>query len=131
MARDTLPRYQEHFASGNFYYLNEDDRRTYTGVAWRTMENLGWEDEQVMTLIAALDADVHWQKEVPMCKVCHPKGTEYVTADQYFIIWDDAECTWKDDVEAGCVALSLKLAIVFDENGEAAGLVTMHPSGTK
>ncbi|WP_334033903.1 hypothetical protein [Burkholderia cepacia] len=131
MARDTLPKYQEHFADRNFYYLNEDESRPYDGLAWRTMENLGWDDGNVMTLIAALDRNVHWEKEVPMCKVCHPEGTEFVTADQYYIIWDDEECTWKDSVEAGCIALSLKLALVYDAKGEAAGLVTMHPSGTK
>lgn len=134
MARGTTIIYQSHFANDNFYFLNEDETRQYQGVTWRTMDHLVWERENVKTLILALDPNVHWQKEVPNCAVIQPDGPARVDADQYEIHWDDVNKVWYPDPTlrrpGGC-SLSLKLALVTDGNGQAAGIVDMHFSGTK
>ncbi|OXI76721.1 hypothetical protein CFB44_09955 [Burkholderia sp. AU31280] len=133
MAKCDLPRYQAHFGQGNFWYLNEDENRSHEGYAWKTMRKLDWGEPELVAMILALDMNVHWEKEVPNCEVLHPEGgPHFMTADQYCIIWHDSERQWYRDVRAGCVTLSLKLTLFTDDDGnEAAGLVTLHFSGSK
>lgn len=94
---------------GNWEYANW--KRTE-----RTLDKYGWEDEDVEAVILNMTVS-NFQHVAPGCTITEIPGNSCVDADQYETFWDGAY-------------LSVKLALVSDEQGEFAGLVTFHSSGS-
>jgi len=111
--------------SDDWAYLNE--RRIF-----QTLDNLGWGDAEVVSVICGLNANNvpagDFQKTVPNCSVSCLPDCNTVDADMYRIHWDEEAGVRQPDLVLGItVELSLKLAIVEDSNGKFTGLVTLHP----
>lgn len=118
-----LTAFQALVLSSDWCYLNE--RR-----AFRTKDKYGWTDEDIADILCAL-IEADFDKSVPNCKINeHPK-LDYVDADQYRIYWDEVARCRRSQHGSSTVELSLKIAIVTDADGKAAGLVTLHPSGVQ
>lgn len=114
---------QELVRKGAWNYMNT--RRTY-----RHLDDLDWGEEHVIRVLLALEP-TDFEKTVPNCKV-HERWCpeDLVLADQYCIPWDlENHCRAPDHV-AYPFALSIKLSLVKESNGDLTGVVTFHPSGT-
>ena len=116
-----LIKFKELVKSSNWCYLNKK-------VPFRTLDNLGWDNQQVENVLCAL-TDRDFQKLVPNCRVTEFLGCEFVDAAQYEIYWNEVSNTRQDAWSKEIISLSLKIAVVTDDEGQAAGLVTFHLSG--
>ncbi|UVA80486.1 hypothetical protein [Pandoraea commovens] len=125
-----LKKLQELIRDGQYQYLNEEDGRKWRGLAWKTMDNLGWEEEDLVKMLLALD-ECHWQTTAQNCAVGNCYGLQGVDADQYEIHWDEDEGVWREAPQLGLISISLKLALIQLPSGDMAGLVTLHSSGSK
>ena len=115
-----LNLFQELVKSDEWSYLNE--RRAFS-----TREKLGWTNEDVANVLCGL-LPADFQKIVENCAVENFPGCDLLTADQYRIFWHETSKTRVSAFGPGVIELSLKIS-VFDDAGEAAGLVTFHISG--
>lgn len=122
MSLYSLSQFQNLVREGEWDYLN-------TSRPEQTKDKLGWGDAQVATMLCGLTNE-DFQKTVADCKVHHLPGRELIDADQYEIHWDDGADVRRPRPGAGTISLSLKIAIAADENGNFAGLVTLHTSGS-
>lgn len=91
------------------------------------MDKLGWESEDLKRMLYALEA-ADFQKTVPNCRIHDLPGYDFIDADQYAIYWDETAGMRRNEPLPGTVALSMKIAIVTDEDGTCAGIVTFHVS---
>ena len=98
-----------------------------TSRANRTIEKLEWDDADFSKMLCGL-APSDFQKTVARCKVNDLQGYSVVNADQYEIHWDEDNGVRRNHPGNGTVSLSLKIAIVCDDQGTCAGVVTFHIS---
>jgi hypothetical protein len=117
-----LSVFQELVRAESWGYLNEARPR-------RTKEKLQWSDDEVAALLCGLVAG-DFQRSVPDCEVHDCGELEYVTADQYRIFWDETSHSRSPRWTRDTLELSLKIAIVEDDEGKVAGVVTLHLSGS-
>lgn len=122
MALYHLNDFKELLASDNWCYFN---RRRAIG----TLDTLEWEDDYFLTVLDGLTED-DFQKTVANCKIEDYPFAEYVDADQYEIHWDVDEHARRQFITDSTVSLSLKIAVITNEHGQIAGVVTFHTSGT-
>jgi len=71
-----------------------------------------------------------FQKVAPNCKINEFPGEDFVDADQYEVHWDEETGTSCGNLFRATVSLSLKIAIMTTPDGQQAGVVTLHTSGT-
>ena len=116
-----LKQFQDLVRSSNWCYLNI--RRPSL-----TLEKLKWNDSNVEQILCALTAANHIKISLN-CDVEEFVGCDSVDADMYRIYWDEQKCKGYTRWSAETIELSLKIAIVTDDEGQAAGLVTLHLSG--
>jgi hypothetical protein len=121
MALYQLDDFKSLLSSDNWDYFNR--RR-----AFGTLDKLEWEDDYFLTVLCSLTEN-DFQKTVPNCKIEDYLFAEYVDADQYELHWDE-ESHVRTSLEGATVSLSLKIAIITNEHGRIAGIVTLHTSGT-
>lgn len=94
------------------------------------LDKLNWDEDYFLNFLLNLDSK-DFQKTVPNCKINNcPVAPKIllVDADQYEVYWDEENnCRSATRYTA---ALSLKIAILADDNGNYAGVVTFHMSGS-
>jgi hypothetical protein len=117
-------------AVDQWFYLNEVDGRSWYGEAWKFMDRMGWEDADAKAMFLGL-TDFDFQKTVSNCRIHALPGIGYIDADQYEIHWDDENQCRHNKPQPGCISISLKIALIQDDDGSCMGLVTMHSSGSK
>lgn len=122
MALYSLVDFKKLLASENWSYFN---RRRAIG----TLDNLNWADKYFLTVLNSLTED-DFQKTVATCKIEDYPFAEYVDADQYEIHWDEEEHVRRPSLVNSTLSLSLKIAIITNDHGQIAGVVTLHTSGT-
>lgn len=122
MALYQLNDFKKLLSSENWCYFN---RRRAIG----TLDHLNWDDEYFLTALNGLTED-DFQKTVAKCKIEDYPFAEYVDADQYQLHWDEEEHVRRPSLVGSTVCLSLKIAIITNEHGQIAGVVTLHTSGT-
>lgn len=122
MALYSLDDFKKLLASENWSYFN---RRRAIG----TLDNLNWADKYFLTVLNSLTED-DFQKTVATCKIEDYPFAEYVDADQYEIHWDEEEHVRRPSLVNSTLSLSLKIAIITNDHGQIAGVVTLHTSGT-
>jgi hypothetical protein len=122
MALYHLQDFQELVASSKWCCLNK--RR-----AFRTLDKLGWSDDDLAKMLCSMRPN-DFQKIVPKCKVNDFPGEDYVDADQYEVHWNEEVAASCGNLMDATVSLSLKIAIVTGLDGQKAGVVTFHISGT-
>lgn len=122
MALYQLDDFKRLVGSDNWCYFN---RRRAIG----TLDKLEWEDDYFLLVLCNLTED-DFQKTAPTCKIEDYPFAEYVDADQYEIHWDEENRVRRTSLVGATVSLSLKIAIITNEQGQIAGLVTLHTSGT-
>lgn len=128
MALYDLAQLQQLISDGQWDFLNEVSGRRWYGEAYKLMDKLDWTESDVAEMLCGLTGN-DWQKTVPDCIVNNLPDVDTVSADQYEIHWDEEEKCSRSEPQAGCISLSLKLALVQDSNGQFVGLVTLHTSG--
>lgn len=117
-----LSFFQLQVKNSNWYVFNE--RRVD-----RTLDILSWNDDDLVKLMLGIRNHC-FQKTVRSCKVNDLHGYETVDGDQYEVHWDEENHIALTSLQGASISLSLKLAIVSDDQGIASGLVTIHPSGS-
>lgn len=90
------------------------------------LDKLGWSDEYLARVLCGLDEQRDFQKTVPNCAVNDLEGHEFLDADQYKLYWDEVQGVGCIEPDQATVCLSLKIAIIQDEDGSWAGVVTFH-----
>lgn len=116
-----LATFQALVRHSQWCYLNE--RRPK-----QTCEKYGLTDNDVENVLCGLTPE-DFQKSVPNCRVLDAfDGCDFVDADQYSINWHEDSKTRRTLWSKDTIDFSLKIAIVTDSQGDAAGLVTFHAS---
>lgn len=95
----------------------------------KNLENLDWSDQDLLEFLLNLDPR-DFQKTIKDRAITNsPIYVEdnLIVADQYEVDWNE-EKKMRSKVDC-TVILSLKIAILKDENGNYAGVVTFHTSG--
>ena len=101
-------------------------RRTTTN-----LDKLDWDNNKLKKMLCGMSS-ADFQKTVKNCKINDCRSADYIDADQYEVHWDEDACIRRDrnDFARSTVSLSLKIAIIILDDGEQAGLVTFHLSGS-
>jgi hypothetical protein len=122
MALYSLEVFKELLLASSWCYLNEKR-------AFDTLDKLGWDHDNLLQVLSQLHKE-DFQKTVPNCKINDYIGVDYVPADQYEIHWDEEGNFRRPISTRTTTSLSLKIAIMTNTEGQAAGLVTIHLSGS-
>ena len=124
MAIYNLEEFQTLVLSSKLEFLNV--RRTTNN-----LDKLDWDNNKLKKMLCGMNSD-DFQKTVKNCKINDCPSAEYVDADQYEVHWDEDACIRRNrnDLARSTVSLSLKIAIITLDDGELAGLVTFHLSGS-
>lgn len=122
MALYPLNEFKSLVASSNWSYFNE--RRPH-----KTLDELGWEDDYFIRVLYGLSED-DFQKTVKDRKINNYPHQDIVDADQYEIHWDIKNCVGRKDPTNSTISLSLKIAIITNQFGRIAGIVSLKPSGS-
>lgn len=122
MAIYHLKDFKNLLTSDNWSYFNR--RRSIA-----TLDKLDWSDDYFLTFLNGL-VEEDFQKTVTNCKIEDYPFAEYVDADQYEIHWDVDEHVRRQSITGSTLSLSLKIAIITNDHGQIAGIVTIHTSGT-
>jgi len=126
--RYDLEKLKNLIRSGAWGYLNTDRID-------RTLDDLGWTDQNVALLICALSPERtvnggDFVKVTDNCKIAHLAGVPTVDADQYRIFWDEAAGKRMETYAVGSSSeFFVKIAVVEDDQGELTGVVSFHLSG--
>ena len=122
MAIYRLNDFKNLLATENWDYFNR--RRSIA-----TLDKLDWSDDYFLTFLNSL-VEEDFQKTVSNCKIEDYPFAEYVDADQYVVHWDVDEHVRRQLITGSTLSLSLKIAIITNEHGQIAGVVTIHTSGS-
>ncbi|SHN93253.1 hypothetical protein BHECKSOX_2357 [Bathymodiolus heckerae thiotrophic gill symbiont] len=125
MARYNLDEFKSLVNSSKLRFLNT--RRTTS-----SLDKLEWSNEDLARMLCGMHSN-DFQKTVPKCRIndCPGHEYEYVDADQYEIHWNEDTRTRSNHPNYPAVSLSLKIAIIITPDGQSAGLVTFHLSGSQ
>lgn len=123
MARYNLDEFKSLVNSSKLRFLNT--RRTTS-----SLDKLEWSNEDLARMLCGMHSN-DFQKTVPKCRINDCPGHEYVDADQYEIHWNEDTRTRSNHPNYPAVSLSLKIAIIITPDGQSAGLVTFHLSGSQ
>lgn len=94
------------------------------------MDKLDWDNQHLHDLLCQLNEN-DFQKTVPNCKINGIINQDYIDADQYEIFWDEETRTRQQSISSSTTSLSLKIAVYTTPEGDKAGLITMHLSGSQ
>lgn len=122
MALYPLEEFKSLVLSSNWTFLNEER-------PFRTLEKLDWNKDNLAQVLNGLHQD-DFQKTVPKCKINNFVSEDFVIADQYEVHWDENEGARQPYQTNTTVSLSLKIAIMTNSEGQLAGIVTFHLSGS-
>ena len=116
-----LATFQDLVRDSQWCYLNE--RRPK-----QTCDKYCLTDDDVENILCSLKLE-DFQKTVHNCRVEDAFDVcDFVDADQYSINWHEESKTRRTLWSKETIDFSLKIAIVTDSQGDAAGLVTFHAS---
>lgn len=97
---------------------------------YNNLDKLNWDESYLKKVLMALSPN-DFQKIVPNCKIEDHHSQSYVGADQYEIHWNEQNESRSERMNLNTISLSLKIAIISDDKGELAGMVTFHMSGSQ
>lgn len=123
MALYSLEDFKSLVLSSRWRYLNENR-------AFRSLDKLDWKDDNFVQVLNGLHQN-DFQKTVPKCRINDFVGVDYVDADQYEIHWDEDAGIRQPYSTNMTISLSLKIAIITNPQGQLAGVVTFHLSGSQ
>lgn len=122
MALYPLEDFKSLILSSSWRYLNENR-------AFRTLDKLDWNDNNLVQMLNGLHPN-DYQKTVQNCKINDFVNADFVDADQYEIHWDEETGIRHPAPTNTTISLSLKIAIMTNSQGQLAGVVTFHLSGS-
>lgn len=93
------------------------------------MDKLDWNDNNLVQMLNGLHPN-DYQKTVRNCKINDFVDADLVDADQYEIHWDEEAGIRHPKSTDTTISLSLKIAIMTNPQGQLAGVVTFHLSGS-
>lgn len=123
MALYRLEEFQNLVTTSNWCYLNE--RRPF-----KHLDKLGWEDSDLVDVLCSLHPQEDFRKTFQNCEINDYPGLNYIHADHYVIHWDMDEWVRRKYPTKSTLELSIKIAILQNSEGQLAGLVTFHLSGS-
>ena len=115
----SLQEFQDLVRADRWGYFNQ--RRPYAN-----LEKLGWSDEYFAIVLCSLVQQRDFQKTVKDCAIHDVEDLELIDADQYSLNWDEEFDVGRKSIEQATICLSLKIAILRNEDGNHAGVVTFH-----
>lgn len=91
------------------------------------LEKLEWDYHHLRDFLLG----IKWgfQRTVDNCQVHDIEGYEMVNADQYEVHWDEVAREARPSMRRETIPLSVKIAVISDEQGVISGAVTFHTSG--
>lgn len=129
MALYSLEEFKSLVSSASWSYFNE--RRPF-----KHLEKFGWGDDELVDVLCGLDTD-DFRKTFKNQAVNDLSGIVTIDADHYVMHWDLDEWIRRSDEwvqghypSLSTVELSIKIAIMKNETGQLAGVVTFHESNS-
>ena len=95
--------------------------------ASENMDKLDWSFHDLKKMLLGMRTFC-FQKTVPNCTVNDLYGYETLDSDQYCVYWDEETSQCTRDYSSATVSLSLKIAVIEDDEGSLSGVVTFHLS---
>lgn len=114
-----LRYFKEALQAGNWHICNENSIE-------KALDNLGWNYKNVASVLLSL-TNSDFQKTRENMIVNDLPGYDALDCDQYHIHWSDETKSRVGEHQDWDVGISLKIAVIVDDEGILSGLVTFHP----